>query len=68
MSVKELITIGDKPFTVDLPFVVEESIVEWEVQGYVNHDIEDKFEDEEQYHYVLQAKMKKLVTKRLYSW
>jgi hypothetical protein len=56
MSVKELITIGDKPFTVDLAFVVEESIVEWEVQGYVNHDIEDKFEDEEQYHYVLQAK------------
>ncbi len=68
MSVKELITIGDKPFTVDLAFVVEESIVEWEVQGYVNHDIEDKFEDEEQYHYALQAKMKKLVTKRFYSW
>jgi hypothetical protein len=56
MSVKELITIGDKPFTVDLAFVVEESIVEWEVQGYVNHDIEDKFEDEEQYYYALQQR------------
>lgn len=57
---------GDKPFTVDLPFVVEERIVEWEVQAYVNEDIEDKFEDESQtqYHFVLQAKMKKLATKR----
>jgi hypothetical protein len=55
---------AEKPLSIDLPFTCEERLVDWEIQGYLNEEVADKFEDNAQYHFVLQARLRKLKTKR----